>query len=28
VQIELGECVLLFGAEYFVLQLTGQKFKD
>ena len=27
-QIEAGECLLLFDAEYFVFQFTIQKFKD
>jgi len=28
VQIEVGECVLSFGAESFVFQFAVQKFKD
>ena len=27
-QIEVKECLLLFGAEYFVFQFAFQKFKD
>ena len=28
IKIEVGECLVSFGAEYFVFQFSIQKFKD